>query len=603
MSDRQMQILLIDDDPIFRLGLRVFVEQFGDLQVVAEADRLTTALQILQNGQPAVDLIVLNLDLGQSDSNRTSGLEICQQLKTQYPNLPILLLSTLTDADSLAAARQAGVEGYCPKATAVSELVNIIRQVAAGERYWQETPTTRTTSQISSTPRPLPPNSTFSLLRDRLHQSSLRQIDAALAQVTAELQNTPPSTLDRAILAGRRRELLASRWLVEWLLAPRVTTPLMFESEQGRNYAVGFTDNLTTKTDNLTKPAPFGDQGTPGAEDLYASSMSGAELSASTWQSVLFDNTFAKIQYGVQNMTDIPLEIDIFRSDRKRELLCLILRKLDDILGELRFSQVQSEQLSQKRTAILQDLWRGTTTDFFGKYYTLQIGYQELEVVNVLLQDALIVQGAILDKIPQVVEWFDHLLFQTPLTIDNALYSPGSPEALARAEILMQNLVIQIANAVVQPLLNRFADVETIKQNFYDSKLISTREIQRFRNNLSWRYRLRTYIYEPREIFESRYVLLVLNGRGIKKISIYAPRSQELENLSGIQQTVTLLLETRDAIAPRLRSVVAFVGKGVVYVLTQVIGRGIGLVGRGVIQGIGNSLQDNRFGNGSNRQK
>ncbi|GET43687.1 DUF3685 domain-containing protein [Microseira wollei] len=593
LSERQMQILLIDDDPIFRLGMRVFVEQFGDLQVVAEADRLTTAGQILTSGQPPVDLVVLNLDLGRSDSNPASGLEICQQLKTQYPNLPILLLSTLRDPDSLAAARQAGVEGYCAKGTAVSELVNIIRQVAAGERYWQETPTTRPTSQIPSPPRLLPPNSTFSLLRQRLHQSGLRQIDAALAQVTAELQNVARSTLDQAILAGRRRELLASRWLVEWLLAPRVTTPVMLEGEQ-RSTGVSPVGDLEQRS---TGVSPV------GAEELYASAMSGSELSASTWQSVLFDNTFAKIQYGVQNLTDIPLEIDIFRSDKKQELLCLILRKIDEILGELRFSQVQSEQLSQKRTAILQDLWLGTTTDFFGKYYTLQIGYQELEVVNVLLQDALIVQTAILDKIPLVAEWFEYLLFQTPLTIDNALYSPGSPEALARAEILMHNLVIQVANAVVQPLLNRFADVETIKQNFYDSRLISTREIQRFRNNLSWKYRLRKYVYEPAEIFESRYVLLIFTGRGIRKISIYAPRSQELENLSGVQQTVTLLLETRDAISPRIRSVVAFVGKGVVYVLTQVIGRGIGLVGRGVIQGIGNSLQDNRFGNGSNRQK
>jgi DNA-binding NarL/FixJ family response regulator len=584
-----MQLLLIDDDPIFRLGLRVFVEQFGDLQVVAEADRQSRALQILQSGQPAVDLAILNLDLGRIDSNRTSSLELCQQLKTQYPNLPILLLSTFPDAPSLAAARKAGVEGYCPKGTAVADLVSIIRQVAAGQSYWPEVGMVRQTSQIPSPP--LPPPSRFSLwrnspagkLRDRIHQSSLRQIDAALAQVTAELQNAPPSSLDRAILAGRRRELRASRWLVEWFLAPRITTPVMFEAQQGNPGAE--------------------EQRTPEAEELYASPMSGSELSASTWQSILFDNTFAKIQYSVQNLTDITLEIDIFRSDKKRELLCLILRKLSEILDELRFSQVQSEQLSQKRTAILQDLWRGATTDFFGKYYTLQVGYQELEVVNVLLQDALIVQSAILDKIPLVVEWFDHLLFQTPLTIDNALYSPGTPEALARSEILMQNLVIQVANAVVQPLLNRFADVETIKQNFYDSRLISTREIERFRNNLSWRYRLRTYVYEPAEIFESRYVLLILNGRGIRNISIYAPRSQEIEKLSGVQQTVTLLLETRDAIAPRLRAVVAFVGKGVVYLLTQVVGRGIGLVGRGVIQGIGNSLQDNRFKNNSDRSK
>jgi Protein of unknown function (DUF3685) len=98
-------------------------------------------------------------------------------------------------------------------------------------------------------------------------------------------------------------------------------------------------------------------------------------------------------------------------------------------------------------------------------------------------------------------------------------------------------------------------------------------------------------------------VLFVFNGRGIRKVSIYAPRAQELEQLSGVQQTMTLLLESRDAIAPRLRSVVAFVGRGVVYVLTQVIGRGIGLIGRGIVQGIGNSLQDSRMGNNSNKPK
>jgi hypothetical protein len=66
---------------------------------------------------------------------------------------------------------------------------------------------------------------------------------------------------------------------------------------------------------------------------------------------------------------------------------------------------------------------------------------------------------------------------------------------------------------------------------------------------------------------------------------------------------VTIAFEARDAIAPRLRSTVAWAGKGVVYVLTQVIGRSIGLVVRGVIQGIGNTLQDARFGKNSERGK
>ena len=60
--------------------------------------------------------------------------------------------------------------------------------------------------------------------------------------------------------------------------------------------------------------------------------------------------------------------------------------------------------------------------------------------------------------------------------------------------------------------------------------------------------------------------------------------------------TVTLLLETRDAIAPGIRATVSFIGSGIVYLLTQVIGRGIGLIGRGIIQGVGNSFQDIKFG-------
>jgi hypothetical protein len=95
------------------------------------------------------------------------------------------------------------------------------------------------------------------------------------------------------------------------------------------------------------------------------------------------------------------------------------------------------------------------------------------------------------------------------------------------------------------------------------------------------------WIEEPKAIFESRYPLFVLSDAGIKQTSIYAPRRQELEQLQGIPLAVTLAFETRDAISPRLRSTVAWAGKGVVYVLTQVIGRSIGLVVRGVFKALG----------------
>jgi hypothetical protein len=211
-----------------------------------------------------------------------------------------------------------------------------------------------------------------------------------------------------------------------------------------------------------------------------------------------------------------------------------------------------------------------------------------------LLQDETVVRSAILDKIPLVSDLFSYLLFATPLVIDNASYASGTLEAKERAEIILQNLTIQVANAVVQPLLNRFADLEVIKQNYYDRRLISTREIERFRNNLSWKYRIGAYFEEPRQIFESRYELLLFAPRGIAKVSIYAPRNRELAELSGIGLIVTLALELRDAIAPRLQAVVSFLGSGIIFVLTQVIGKTIGLIGRGVLQGLGGSWQESK---------
>ncbi|MCL1467575.1 DUF3685 domain-containing protein [Argonema galeatum] len=580
-----LNLLLIDDDPIFGAGLRVVASQFIDLQSIALARSSQDALQILQSGEPPVTLVILDLGLGRLPNDlfhtsefhqdRISGLELCQQLKTQYPHLPILLLSSFLEPVLLAAARQLGVEGYCPKGCAVSELVDAIRQVAAGQSYWPseliEAPLAGTPSPQSRTQAGVLPT-----LLNNIRLSGVRQIEAALAEVTDSLQNARLSALDRAILAGRRRELKAARGLLNKLLGQPTIVLVMPRNSEARN------EGVLERGTSLS------------ALDL--------DLSGDTWRSQLFDNTFAKIQYGVQNLTNVPLEIDIFRSEKKRELLNLVLRKLEDVLNDLRFSQVQPSQLQELRSAILQDLWQTTATDFFGKYYTLRVGERDLEVVNIILQDAQVVQIEILKKIPLVIDLFSYLLFETPLTVDNASYSVGTPESLARAELLLQNLVIQVANAVVQPLLNQFADVETIKQNFYDRKLISTREIERFRNNLSWRYRLEKYVVTPRAIFESRYNLFFIDGIGIIKTSIYAPRVGELKQLSGIQLAVTLALETRDAIAPRLQAVVAFIGSAVVYLLTQVVGRGIGLIGRGILEGIGNSLQESRFGKNGDRK-
>ncbi|MEH2139136.1 DUF3685 domain-containing protein [Nostoc sp.] len=591
MSDRHLKLLLFDQDPIFRLGLRVALEAIPNLEVTGVVETDTTALQILaeiaQEDPKQVNLLVLEFGNGRSTTSQQLGLQFCRQLKALYPNLPILLLSSVQEQGLLLAAKSIGVNGYCAKGTPLPELVAAMQEVADGGDYWfrdteanvtpnSSLPSTDAINRVS--PYPLLP---FSRLRNNLRLSGITYIEATLAAVTAQLQVPGLPVLDRAILAGRRRELLAARWLLNRLLVSS-------QERQEKHIAVAdeppLTPLLSSAIEQRQTVSPL--------------------LSPGTLQSALFTSCVTKLQFSLRNVTDVPLEIDIFREDKKRELLYLILQKLTEQLDELRASQIQLNQLNEVKSTLIGNLWQAAITDFFGKFSRIKLGNNNIEIVNLLLQNAEIVQRDILNKIPLFCELYSYLLFQTELNIDNTFYPVVSAEAKSQTLMILENLLIQVANGVVQPLLNYLADVEEIKQNFYSQQLISTREIERFRNNLSWKYRLSNYINEPKAVFESRYELFVIAPRGIASTSVYAPRNQELGKLSNIPLVVTLLLEFSDAIAPRLKSLLSFLGSGIVFILTQIIGRGLGLIGRGILQGIGSvSLLEKNLRRNSDRTK
>ncbi len=607
MIPSSVQLLMIDDDPIFQMGLRTALEPFSDLEVIADVESREAALQVLVsrsqinidgNNQKPVDLIILELGLkiDQNPAIKTHPiLDFCQQLKTQYPQIPILLLTAIKQPNLLLNAQKVGVDGYCAKGIPVTELVSIIRQMVAGERYWLESLAILNREPVAEIV-PRKTGSFFKKIRGFLVQPGLRQIEQAILEVNQEIeqnleglnQQDRISIINQLILTGKRRELLAARWIASQLL-PDTTSKISEDS------ATLTRDDFLTFNRLNSEPQNDSPEGALVLSYNPIKSQSSAIVS-SKLKSILFDKTVIKLQSELINSTGIPLEIDILKLSKKQELLYILLKQLEVLLDELILSEVQPEQLSEKIPNLVQELWQSTITDFLGKYYTLNSNKKDMEIIPILLKDANLIQRDILNKIPLVADLFEHLVFCKPLKIDNLSCQAGGLDAMQRSEALLQNLLIQVANAVVQPLLNYFSDYEEIKLKFYDRRLLSTREIERFRNNLSWRYRLYQYVAEPKAIFESSYLLFILGERGIQKQVIYSPRREELEKLSGIPLAVTLLLETRDAVAPRLRSAISFLGSGIIYILTNVVGRGLGLIGKGLLQGIGTSFQDNRTG-------
>ncbi|ASC73639.1 hypothetical protein XM38_046100 [Halomicronema hongdechloris C2206] len=563
-----LRLMLINDDPVFRLGLRIWLEQLGDIQVVAEASNASEAWTQLSPSaaaaevatEPALDLVILDLGLGRGDPQQLPGLQLCGQIKSRFPTLPVLVLGASDEPVLRAAADQMGADAYQRRGLPLHQLADLIGALATA-------PTSQTASALPADRQSPPTPGPGATFRSRLRQSCLQQIAASLDQVQGHLDQA--SAPYRWVLAGRRRELRAARGLISWLLA--TPTP---EPQPSR-----------PQGDPQAPSSPFP---SPGLVQAPGGTLQG-------WPRPLLQAVALKLTGPLANTSGVPLEIDILRQEKRQELLYLSLQQLEATLRQLRRAQLSPEQVTQTWLTLLGDLWQDIMTEFLGRYTTLEIDQQDQSLVQVLSQERETVQQGMLATLPYGPDLLRHLLFQDSLTVDGAPYLASTPAALDRSQWLLENLVIQLANAVIQPLLNRCPDVEPLKQQLYHRRLISSREIERFRNELAWRYRWASFWHEPAAIFESRYPLWGLGPSGLVSRSIYAPRRQELEQLSGLPLVITLLLEARDAIAPRFRAVVAWVGSGLVYILTEVIGRGIGLIGRGIAKGIGTAWQDRRF--------
>jgi hypothetical protein len=482
--------------------------------------------------------------------------------------------------------------------------------------------------------------------------AGLAQIDQAIAQVTLQLGVRRLPLLDRWFLQGQRRELLAARWVVMQLVsiqsrgsgALELRAPSSGDRLSRRDGALDWEPsqvwepNQVVESGGLVSVAPSrvsavsqsGNESSSLGRDVapevgldlapdwgtagdgtrgIGRSRSGSGMAASpalnraervrAQELALWDDLSRRLQGDLHNLTDLPLELDILRLDRKRELFYLILRQLEATLDDLRRWALMAqgdatERLEQKRSQIGLDLWQQVVEDFFGKYTSVNRNGQRVELVPIILAERDLVQREILDRVPFVGDALAYWVLQQPLTIEDLQFRVGSPEATERLALIVQNWCVQLANAVMQPLLNRFGDVVEVKQTFYDRRLLSSREIERFRNNLSWKYRVERYWREPQEIFESRHVLFALEEDGITQRSIYAPRNLELDQLRGTRLAVTLLLEARDAVAPRLKTATSLLGSGVVYLLTEVVGKGLGLIGKGLLKGLGNAWQESR---------
>lgn len=123
-----IKVLLADDHQIVRAGLCRVIDESGDICVVAEAADGREAIRKVKENQP--DVAVIDISMPGLD-----GLDVIVRLQSEFPDLPVLVLTMHEEEQYVIRTIEAGARGYLTKQSAPEQLVNAIRRIYAGMRY------------------------------------------------------------------------------------------------------------------------------------------------------------------------------------------------------------------------------------------------------------------------------------------------------------------------------------------------------------------------------------------------------------------------------------------------------------------------------------
>lgn len=127
-GNSSLTVLLADDHPIVRAGIRAELEKIPGVTVAAEADDGRKALELIKLHQPNV----VFMDISMRGLN---GLEATARVTREFPQVRVIILSMHQNEEYFWQALKAGASGYLLKKAATTELATAIRRVAAGEIY------------------------------------------------------------------------------------------------------------------------------------------------------------------------------------------------------------------------------------------------------------------------------------------------------------------------------------------------------------------------------------------------------------------------------------------------------------------------------------
>lgn len=124
----KINVLIVDDHALVRMGIRRLLDDLPDMNVVAEADNGETALVLVKTHRP--DVVLLDMKMPGID-----GWEVTRRLKKSNPNIKVIAVTSMSTEPLPGRVLQLGAVGYLTKESGPAEMADAIRKVYRGERY------------------------------------------------------------------------------------------------------------------------------------------------------------------------------------------------------------------------------------------------------------------------------------------------------------------------------------------------------------------------------------------------------------------------------------------------------------------------------------
>ncbi|MDD3718905.1 MAG: response regulator transcription factor [Actinomycetota bacterium] len=122
-GQRMIEVFILDDHPIVRQGLEKVLEEEPDMRLTGQAGTWLELVELLESRTP--DVIILDISMPDR-----SGMDVLKDLRSMYPQVPVLILSAHDEKQFAARTIKAGAAAYLSKMRVADELVSAIRRVA-----------------------------------------------------------------------------------------------------------------------------------------------------------------------------------------------------------------------------------------------------------------------------------------------------------------------------------------------------------------------------------------------------------------------------------------------------------------------------------------